>query len=319
MHETTRIILERYICKIEAAENRETVLRLCDEMREVFFTGPDVKLTAIKEVGFNHLATCSEVGGQPAPDPRDAEIARLREESATWQWAFMRSDEKRRAHQAAVRAHERHGACAETEVARLTQRCEALDDTAAGAQHARDEARAEVARLKEALAAAERQNAQRYDSWQHERVRAEAAEQKLAAAERAVDELVNWACPIARDCGIIGGIATVRRTIEDERRNWDAAEARVRELEEFLDMASDERAPVECECGRIHPFAVLERELKRQGLHVVTEAEMRALEAMGDAPKVDLEFLARPVCGNPPSSWMGKAAVAELARRGEKP
>jgi hypothetical protein len=56
----------------------------------------------------------------------ESEAAALRAEVEHWKSAFSRSDEKRRAHQAAVRAHEKHGARAEGEVSALRAEVERL-------------------------------------------------------------------------------------------------------------------------------------------------------------------------------------------------
>jgi hypothetical protein len=56
----------------------------------------------------------------------ESESAALRAEVEHWKSAFSRSDEKRRAHQAAVRAHEKHGASAEGEVSALRAEVERL-------------------------------------------------------------------------------------------------------------------------------------------------------------------------------------------------
>lgn len=43
----------------------------------------------------------------------------------------------------------------------------------------------------------------------------------------AIDELVEWASPLSRDMGDLGGLRTIRRTMEDERATLDRVRAAV--------------------------------------------------------------------------------------------
>lgn len=55
--------------------------------------------------------------------------------------------------------------------------------------------------------------------------------------------------------------------------------------------------------------------LKAHGLHLVSEKDKRVLDVTGSAAEQDLKYLSQPVFGKEPRSWMGRLAVAELARR----
>lgn len=83
-------------------------------------------------------------------------------------------------------------------------------------------------------------------------------------------------------------------------------------------MSGDERAAVQdymCPCEGVWSGKNIQLWLAAQGLHVVTAADMRVLEACADCQLRYIKLHAKDGMG---SAWVCRVAEAELARRERK-